>query len=98
MREFYPVCRVCDRDYRPQASHRIEIREVNFWQALGGLVLLAVVGLGIEFAVFLKANHDERMKIVEQQQQKEQATIERKCKAKFPRSGANRRNCIEGDL
>ncbi|KKK88375.1 hypothetical protein LCGC14_2743820, partial [marine sediment metagenome] len=33
---------------------------MNFWHALGGLVLLAVVGLAIEFAVFLKANHDER--------------------------------------
>jgi len=71
---------------------------MNFWRAFGGLVLLGAVGLVIEFAVVLKADHDERMKIVEQQQQKEQATIERKCKAMFPRSGANRRNCIEGDL
>ena len=71
---------------------------MNFWRALGGLALLAVVGLAIEFAVFLKANHDERTFHVEQQQQENQATIERKCKAMFPRSGANRRNCIEGDL
>ena len=71
---------------------------MNFWRGLGGLVLLAVVGLAIEFAVFLQANHDEQTFHVEQQQQKEQATIERKCKVMFPRSGANRRNCIEGDL
>ena len=71
---------------------------MNFWRALGGLALLAVVGLAIEFAVFLKANHDERTFHVEQQQQKEQATIERQCKTTFPRSGANRLNCIEGDL
>ncbi|KKL69959.1 hypothetical protein LCGC14_2109660, partial [marine sediment metagenome] len=32
---------------------------MNFWRALGGLALLAVVGLAIEFAVFLKADHDE---------------------------------------
>ena len=74
---------------------------MNFWRvstALGGLVLLAVVGLAIEFAVILKAYHDERTVHVEQQQQKEQATIERQCKTMFPLSGANRRNCIEGDL
>ncbi len=71
---------------------------MNFWRCLGGLVLLAVVGLAIEFAVFLKANHDERTFHVEQQQQENQATIERKCKAMFPLSGANRLNCIEGDL
>ncbi len=71
---------------------------MNFWRCLGGLVLLAAVGLAIEFAVFLKADHDERTFHVEQQQQEDQATIERKCKAMFPRSGANRRNCIEGDL
>ncbi len=51
---------------------------MNFWRVLGGLALLAVVGLAIEFAVFLKANHDERTFHVEQQQQKEQVTIERK--------------------
>ena len=71
---------------------------MNFWRAIGGLALLTVVGLAIEFAVFLKANHDERTFHVEQQQQKEQVTIERKCKVMFPRSGANRLNCIEGDL
>ncbi|KKM90658.1 hypothetical protein LCGC14_1236380 [marine sediment metagenome] len=71
---------------------------MNLLRAIGGLVLLAVVGLAIGFAVFLKANHDERTFHVEQQQQEDQATIERKCKAMFPRSGANRRNCIEGDL
>ncbi len=71
---------------------------MNFLRALGGLALLAVVGLAIEFAVFLQANHDERMFRVEHQQQKEQATIERKCKVMFPRSGANRRRCVEGDL
>ena len=71
---------------------------MNFWRALGGLVLLAVIGLAIGFAAFLKANHDERTFHVEQQQQEDQATIERKCKVMFPLSGANRLNCIEGDL
>ena len=71
---------------------------MNFWRGLGGLVLLAVVGLAIEFAVFLKANHDERTFHVEQQQQKEQATIERQCKTMFPRSGANQLRCVEGNL
>ena len=71
---------------------------MNFWRAIGGLVLLAVLGVSIEFAVFLKADHDERTFHVEQQQQKEQATIERKCKGKFPLSGANQRRCVKGDL
>jgi len=71
---------------------------MNFWRCFGGLALLAVVGLAIEFAVFLKADHDEQTFHVEQQQQKEQAAFERQCKARFPRSGANRLNCIEGDL
>ena len=71
---------------------------MNLLRALGGLALLAVVGLAIEFAVFLKANHDERTFHVEQQQQEDQAALERQCELSFPRSAANRRNCIEGDL
>ena len=71
---------------------------MNFCRALGGLALLAVVGLAIEFAVFLKTDHDERTFHVEQQQQKEQALIERQCKAMFPRSQANQRRCVKGDL
>ena len=71
---------------------------MNFWRAIGGLALLAVVGLAIEFAVFLKTDHDERMSNVEQQQQKEQATIERQCKTMFPRSGANQLRCAEKNL
>ena len=39
------------------------IPEMNFWRALGGLALLAVVGLAIEFAVFLKADHDEQVRL-----------------------------------
>ena len=67
-------------------------------RALGGLVLLAVLGVSIEFAVFLKTDHDERAVHVEQQQQEDLATIEHKCKAMFPRSGANQLRCVEGTL
>ena len=73
---------------------------MNFWRAsaIGGLVLLAVVGLAIEFAVFLKANHDERMFHEEQRQQKEQAELERECELAFPRSPANQLKCLEKSL
>ena len=70
----------------------------TFWRALGGLALLAVLGLAIEFVVFLKANHDEQMKIVEQQQQENQAALERQCELSFPRSQANQLRCAEGTL
>ena len=71
---------------------------MNFWRALGGLALLAVVGLAIEFAVFLKADHDEQMSNVEQQQQEDQAALERQCELSFPRSQVNQLRCAEGDL
>ena len=71
---------------------------MNFWRALGGLVLLAVVGLAIEFAVFLKTDHDERTFHVEQQQQEDQAALERQCELSFPRSQVNQLRCAEGDL
>ena len=71
---------------------------MNFWRAIGGLALLAVVGLAIEFAVFLKADHDERTFHVEQQQQEDQAALERQCELSFPRSQANQRRCVEGEL
>ena len=71
---------------------------MNFWRAIGGLVLLAVVGLAIEFAVFLKADHDEQMKIVEQRQKQTQFALERECRLTFPNSQANQLRCVEGDL
>ena len=71
---------------------------MNLLRAIGGLVLLAVVGLAIEFAVFLKTDHDERTFHVEQQQQENQAALERQCELSFPRSQANQLRCAEGDL
>ena len=71
---------------------------MNFWRALGGLALLAVVGLAIEFAVFLKTDHDERMSNVEQREQEDLAVLERQCELAFPRSQVNQLRCAEGDL
>ena len=67
----------------------------NFWRCFGGLALLAVVGLAIEFAVFLKANHDERMKIVEQRQKQVPFALKRECRLAFPNSIANQNRCFE---
>ncbi len=71
---------------------------MNLLRALGGLALLAIVGLAIEFAVFLKAGHDERTFHVEQQQQEDQAQLERQCELSFPRSQANQLRCVERNL
>ncbi len=72
----------------------------SLWRRLATAlaVTFVVMAMTVDFVYLVKANHDEQMKIVEQQQQKEQATIERKCKAMFPRSGANQLRCLEGDL
>ena len=71
---------------------------MNFWRSLGGLVALACVGLAIQFAVFVKADHDAEVSRETSQEQAEQAKIETICEAMFPRSAVNKRKCIEGDL
>ena len=73
---------------------------MKFWRCLTTVLAVAfiVTAMTVDFVDLVKTRHDERTFYVEQQQQEDQATIERKCKAMFPRSGANRRNCIEGDL
>ena len=68
---------------------------MNFWRALGGLALLAVVGLAIEFAVFLKADHDEKMARIDEQQTKFRSALEHECELTFPNSIANQNRCFE---
>lgn len=71
---------------------------MNFWRGFGGLVLLAVVGLAIGFAVFLKADHDEKTFHEEQRQKQVQFALKRECRLAFPRSQVNQLRCVEGDL
>ncbi len=68
---------------------------MNFWRALGGLALLAVVGLAIEFAVFLKADQDEKVIRDEQRWAEFKSALEHECKLTFPNSIANQNRCFE---
>ena len=73
---------------------------MNFWRAIFTLVAIAFVGIAmtVDLVGLVKAHHDERASSVERQEQAEKASLERICKAMFPRSGTNRIRCLEEGL
>ena len=72
---------------------------MNFWRAIGGLVLLAIVAFTVvRFESFLKEHHIAKNLHLEHQSLHAQAAIEKQCELMFPRAGQMKLRCVEGDL